>query len=395
MNIMNNFDKDDIYIVNLIKEECIRQNVKVYIVGGAVRDAILHRKVNDIDICIECDPINIIKKIKEIKKYIYYKEFKTSNIIFNNNVTIDLIHCRKEGYEYSGALPKVTPSNLYDDLYRRDFTINAMAYDIIDDKLIDLYDGMKDIKAKRIRKVHRNSYNEDPTRIFRAIRYSARYEFDIYDKNEISTCIREGIIKNISDDRVIREILLLCMESKWKESVVCCNQFNIMQIEVDLLEKDNILCDYLKINTRILNLFFASKQNEFREMLINNSILEKELRNSLKRYRNMTNEIQTILSQCVDNFDIYKLLKKFSLYELILISFFDVYKYKIMNYLSNLKEITLDVDGKYLMDLGIEQGKNIGNVMNYLLELKLNTGIRNEKEYLNKNSGEILNAVKH
>ncbi|RFM21236.1 hypothetical protein C1147_01955 [Clostridium botulinum] len=67
----------------------------------------------------------------------YYDEFHTSTIKFQNNIQIDLIGCRKEKYEYEGALPKITLSNIKNDLERRDFTINALAYDIVEDKILD------------------------------------------------------------------------------------------------------------------------------------------------------------------------------------------------------------------------------------------------------------------
>lgn len=395
MDIMGNFNGEEKYVINLVKEKCIKQGVKVYIVGGAVRDGLLGKKVKDIDICITANPINIINNMNYIKEYKYHENFQTSTITFNNDVTIDLIRCRKECYDFDGALPNVIPSNVYEDLYRRDFTINAIAYDLVEEKIIDFFNGVEDIKLKRIRKVHENSYCEDPTRIFRGVRYAARYEFNLYDKNEIEDTVFKGMLYRISADRIMREIYLMCSEDKWIKNISCCKELKIMNIEEGLLGKKNQLCDYYYINNRILNLFLALKDEQFIKIFINNSVLEKQLRKSLKDYIDSKAVIENLFVNTVSNFEIYRVLKNCSLDEIKMFSFNKLFKYKIINYLNNMKGVAFAVNGHDLFTLGIEQGEDVGKIINYLKQIKIDTFLPIEKYYLKRNLGEILNGIEH
>ncbi|MCY6354093.1 CCA tRNA nucleotidyltransferase [Clostridium sp. ZS2-4] len=395
MNIIENFSIEEKFVINLVKNECIKQGVKVYIVGGAVRDGLLGKKVNDIDICVTTNPINIINNMKYIKKYKYHENFQTSTIIFNNGITIDLIRCRKECYDFDGALPNVIPSDIYADLYRRDFTINAVAYDLIDKKIIDFFNGVEDIKLKRIRKVHGNSYCEDPTRIFRGVRYAVRYEFNLYDKSEIEDTVFNGMIHRISEDRIMREIYLMCMEEEWIKNITYCNELKIMNTEDKLLGKKNQFCDYYYINNRILNLFLALNDEQFIKIFINNSVLEKQLRKSLKDYIDSKAVVESILVNTVSNFEIYRVFKNFSLDEIKMFSFNKLFKYKIINYLKNMKGTVLAVNGHDLFSLGIQQGEDVGKIINYLKQIKIDTLLSIEKYYLKRNLGEILNGIEH
>lgn len=395
MDIIENFSEEEKYVINLVKDECIKQGVKVYIVGGAVRDGLLGKKVNDIDICITTNPMNIINNMRYIKEYKYHENFQTSTIKFNNDVTIDLIRCRKEWYDFDGALPKVIPSNIYEDLYRRDFTINAVAYDLTEKKIIDFFNGVEDIKLKRIRKVHENSYCEDPTRIFRGVRYAVRYEFNLYDKNEIQDIVFKGMLYRISEDRIMREIYLMCSEDKWKKNILCCKELKIMNLEESLLGKKNQLCDYHYTNNRILNLFLALKDEQSIKIFIHNSVLEKQLRKSLKGYIDSKPIIENLLVNTVSNFEIYRVFKNLSLDEIKMFSFNKLFKYKIINYLNNMKETVFAVNGHDLFSLGIQQGEEVGKIINYVKQKKIDTLLPIEKYYLKRNLGEILNGIEH
>ena len=87
-------------------------------------------------------------------------------------------------YPFPGSLPNIKPSNIHEDLYRRDFTINAIALQLFPKpyKLIDPVNGIEELKNKRIKIIHEKSFQDDPTRIFRAIRYSSRFDFPIEQK---------------------------------------------------------------------------------------------------------------------------------------------------------------------------------------------------------------------
>ncbi|EDS77851.1 trna nucleotidyltransferase family enzyme [Clostridium botulinum C str. Eklund] len=392
MNILDNFDYKELKVINLIKETCVNSNVNAYIVGGAIRDSILNVKPKDIDICIESNPINIISKLNFVKEYKYYEKFQTSTIVFENGIEIDLIRCRKEEYEFNGALPKVIPSNIEDDLFRRDFTCNAIAYDLANDILIDPFNGLEDITNGIVRKVHADSYMEDPTRIFRTIKYANRYDFKIHDKNEIREALLKKSMDNISNDRIMREIVSLCKEEKWINNIFSCNEFNILNIEKSMFLEDNFLCNYKDYNDRILKVFLSSKGN--RHIFIKNSVLCKDIKKAFKNYDDGIISKNYLLNE-KDNFNLYNRLKNFNIYDIKVLAHFKKNKYKLLNYIYNLKDIKLNVNGNCLSELNLNNKKKYKDILNYLYMIKLNTGIRDDMKYLFENLGEILNVVKY
>jgi tRNA nucleotidyltransferase (CCA-adding enzyme) len=160
-----------------------------YVVGGFVRDLLLRQSINDLDIVVEGDAIELGNAL--VKKYggklTPHHKFRTAiwrlPVTFNvERSTLDLITARSETYSCPGALPTVTPAAIEDDLRRRDFTINAMAVRLDGDhfgELLDPLKGQNDLEQKIIRILHPNSFEDDPTRIFRAVRYEQRYSFNL------------------------------------------------------------------------------------------------------------------------------------------------------------------------------------------------------------------------
>lgn len=389
MNIINYFNEEQKYVIDLVKKACILKNTKLYIVGGAVRDAILKKEIKDIDICIDENPKIIIQELRYIKEYKYYEKFETSTIKFENNVTIDLIRCRQEKYSLNGSLPIVRPSNLYEDIYRRDFTINSLAYDVICDKIIDYFGGMKDISLKRIRKIHKFSYIEDPTRIFRAIRYGIRCNFYIYDLKEIKEAILNGAIHTISNDRIMKEIYLICSEDNWIENIKLCKKLGIFSTNIDLLGKERDLFDYNCIYNRILNLFVALEDDKYIKIFINNSVLEKKYIKTLKNYVTLKKKIKNSFFKTVSNYEIYKVLNNFYEDEIKLLGLTHEFKYKIINYLKNINSLEFNINGNDICSIGTFKGEEIGRIINFLRKITVGVLLPLEKEYLNRNLREV------
>lgn len=195
-----------------------RVNLRIYLVGGVVRDLMLGEKISDLDIVVEGDAIEFAHKFADIHKKEFKKHhtFGTSTVFFGNH-HIDFVTARSETYPAFGALPKVKPASLKDDLLRRDFTINAMAISLNKSdygKLVDYYCGEKDLKNGLIRILHDNSFMDDPTRIFRAIRFEQRFSF----KLEVHTLklAKEAIGKNafrlVNPHRLREELVLILKE---------------------------------------------------------------------------------------------------------------------------------------------------------------------------------------
>ncbi len=155
----------------------------IYLVGGVVRDLILHRPNLDLDLVVDGDAIPLARKMAAVlqAKLVVHTTFRTAKIRWNHR-NVDIATVRAETYRKPGALPIVVPGTLMSDLYRRDFTINAMAVDLAPKrygKLIDYLGGSADLLRKEIRVIHNESFTDDATRIWRAIRYEQRLGFHL------------------------------------------------------------------------------------------------------------------------------------------------------------------------------------------------------------------------
>jgi len=192
---------------------------KAYIVGGTVRDIILGRKHIDVDMVIEGDAIKLGKAIaKDADAAItVYKSFGTCTLVFKDASKIDLATARCETYKRPGAMPSVKPGTLKKDLKRRDFTINAMAASVMDKDfgdVHDLFDGIGDLKSGFIRVIHPKSFVDDPTRIFRARRFAARFGFKIAPKTDalMKKALINRALDTVSPGRIQKELMLISKE---------------------------------------------------------------------------------------------------------------------------------------------------------------------------------------
>ena len=193
-------------------------NVRVYLVGGVVRDLMLGEKIFDLDIVVEADAIDFAHKFADIHKKQFKKHhtFGTATVFFDNH-HIDFVTARSEIYSGFGALPRVKPASLKEDLLRRDFTINAMAISLNKSdygKLLDYYCGEKDLKSGIIRILHDDSFMDDPTRILRAIRFEQRFSFKL-EKDTLKLA-KKAIGKNafglVNPHRLREELILILKE---------------------------------------------------------------------------------------------------------------------------------------------------------------------------------------
>lgn len=366
------------YIINLLKDICSQNNSKIYIVGGAVRDYLIGAGSKDIDICSEKDILPILEKLvfkdKEVI-YKYYDKFQTSTI-FYKDISIDFIRCRSEVYQYYGALPEISPSNLYQDLKRRDFTVNAVAYDIIDDSYVDYFDGVKDLKNKAIKKIHENSYNEDATRILRAVKYANRLGFSILDENEIEDAVSDGIMNSISNDRFIKEVCSIIIEKNWIKNIEDLDSFKIIKIEEKCLKENYYFIKDTCFEDRLIRLFLSFQNDCERELFINNSIIDKKIKKSLKKYYNHKDEIYSKLEGNVTNFQIYDVLRQLDDLTLKLLSSDGKLFFKIYNYNMNLKNLyNAGIVKEYQRTKFYSTGKSdkeIGSLLKKYNKLRLN-----------------------
>ena len=192
----------------------------LFVVGGAVRDALLGRPVADVDFVVPAGAESFARRLAADLGGVAraHGRFGTATVELPDGSRLDVATARSEGYDRPGALPRVGPGSLADDLARRDFTVNAMAVEMSRGKapvLIDPFGGREDLRRRRIRALHPGSFADDPTRAFRAVRYANRLGFAIEPRTRgwIRQAARGGALDTISADRLRREIALLFSEA--------------------------------------------------------------------------------------------------------------------------------------------------------------------------------------
>ena len=188
----------------------------VYLVGGTVRDLLLGEKGFDVDIAVEGDAIAFAYALSEVLegRATPHHRFGTAVVSYGAGERIDVVTTRTEFYDAPGALPTVERAGLREDLFRRDFTINAMAASLAPGdlgRLIDPYGARADLEARSLRVLHNLSFIDDPTRIFRGIRYEARYGFRIEEHSAglLRGCIEMGLVGDLSSSRLRDELTAL------------------------------------------------------------------------------------------------------------------------------------------------------------------------------------------
>ena len=186
-----------------------RVDAPVYVVGGAVRDALLGHATANLDLVIEGDQMLLIEALDGAA--VIHDRFETATVEAGG-AELDIARARTESYPYPGALPEVEPAELGRDLERRDFTVNAIAVAVADPGLpIDPLGGVDDLAAGMLRVMHDGSFADDPTRALRAARYAARLGFE--PEPRTLELLRATDFATVSADRVATELAKLAAET--------------------------------------------------------------------------------------------------------------------------------------------------------------------------------------
>lgn len=195
--------------------------VAVYAVGGFVRDLLLGSANLDIDITVEGDGVLFAECFAERHggRVRSHKKFGTAVLVLPDGLKIDVASTRLEYYESPGALPTVERASLRHDLYRRDFTVNTLALCVNNDRfghLTDHFGGQQDIQERVVRVLHNLSFVEDPTRVFRAIRFEQRLGFHIapHTENLIHSAVRMHLLDTLGGGRLLSELVQIMREKE-------------------------------------------------------------------------------------------------------------------------------------------------------------------------------------
>lgn len=189
----------------------------VYLVGGGVRDVLLGLPNYDLDLVVEGPAISFARELARAKgwKVRTHPRFGTAKLLWED-FSLDIVTARSETYEHPAALPSVKAGTIFDDLARRDFTINAMAARLDTPtfgELLDPHGGRADLAAGLIRVLHPASFRDDPTRMLRAIRYEQRLGFRLHPDTETLLLGNLSGLGLLTGERLWHEVDLVLQEA--------------------------------------------------------------------------------------------------------------------------------------------------------------------------------------
>jgi tRNA nucleotidyltransferase (CCA-adding enzyme) len=221
-HLVTSLTSDMFDLIRLVKADAERLGFPLYIIGGSVRDLMLKSSIKDFDLTVEGDAIKLARSLakKHGGKVTAHTKFGTAKWFLPKELAhsadaLDLISARSETYAHSAALPTVEMGNMDEDIRRRDFTINTLALRLDDPHFGELRDdlnGMDDLKAGIVRVLHDNSFIDDPTRMYRAVRYAERYGFKLADETQALIPDARSLIKELSAQRIRHELDLILEE---------------------------------------------------------------------------------------------------------------------------------------------------------------------------------------
>lgn len=209
------------------------KGMRVYLVGGVVRDLLLGRPNLDLDVAVEGDAVALARDIAARlgTRATAHGQFGTATVPAGQ-VTLDLATARTETYPHPGALPIVRPGALADDLRRRDFTINAIALSLNASnygEIIDPLGGVADLRSGLVRIIHPQSFIDDATRMLRAARYEQRFQFHLEETTEALLRRDVSMLSTISGDRIRYEFERIFAEPSPEQALERAHSLGILQ----------------------------------------------------------------------------------------------------------------------------------------------------------------------
>lgn len=228
--------REMIQLLQTIGEVAKKLDCNAFAVGGFVRDLLMKKANLDLDIVVEGDGIVFAKALAHHLhgRYRTHERFKTAMVLMPDGFKIDIATARLEYYEYPAAMPTVELSSIKLDLSRRDFTINAMAIHLNPEHfgtLIDFFNCQNDLKQKTIKVLHNLSFVEDPSRIFRAIRFETRMDFQIspHTRRLIVNAVNMKLFGKTSDSRFLTELKIILSEENPLPALERLAEFDLFQ----------------------------------------------------------------------------------------------------------------------------------------------------------------------
>jgi tRNA nucleotidyltransferase (CCA-adding enzyme) len=385
----------------------------VYLVGGFVRDLLLGERNLDVDIAVEGEGIEFARELaRRMKGRVRsHTKFQTAVVIAPSSYgrerfRVDVASTRTEFYDFPAALPKVEHTTIRNDLARRDFTINAMAVSLKPEDfgvLLDYFGGLEDLNRKRIRVLHNLSFIEDPTRIFRAIRYEGRYGLRM-DRHTLSlarSCSDMDLIGDLSSARLRDELILLFSEPKVEFALQRLRDLGLQNAVHPRLALDGETTALVRAGDAAWRRFkLAGEAPLWRSRLVwlLRTLEPEEIGAWAARMRFRARDGDVLARSWVvgrrladrveagmTDADLYEAARDEPLEAVLaahVIARGSAAEERLARYLETTRFVRLDVSGGDLLELGFEESPRLGEVLRTLLRLKLNGVIGSREEAL-------------
>lgn len=398
-------------VLNKIGEIGDRLDFPVFMVGGIVRDLFLGIKNYDLDIVVEGEGIKFARELSRDLggRTKSHEKFGTAIVILADDFKIDVATARREFYEYPAAFPKVELSSIKKDLYRRDFTINAMAIQLNQKyfgKLIDFFGGQKDLRIGTIRVLYNLSFVEDPARIIRAIRFEQRYNFKMNRTTEdfLKKAIDDKLLSRLRKKRITEELILILKEENPLKSLKRMEElgalkyilpdFELNEATVERLNKVKDNFDFWthdipdeKIELWVIyfcclirNLKKSQLQRIYKKLIIKQKFIDK----INYCYSNLDQIIKMISQKTKISPSVIYLKLKGLPNEVLFLAMTEsdtnIAKERINNYFRKYKKESLYISGNELKELQLKPGPIYSQILNKLLCAQLDGEVKNKRD---------------
>ncbi|MEH2026731.1 CBS domain-containing protein [Nostoc sp.] len=421
-------------LLTTASQEAEKRGWHLYLVGGAVRDLLLAEAVadtliiKDIDLVVDgfhksadvgagVELAKALQQLYPTARLEIHGAFQTAALLWHkdpelDSLWVDIATARTEFYPYPAANPEVEASSIRQDLYRRDFTINAVALRLTSPRageLLDFFSGLLDLQARQIRVLHANSFIEDPTRIFRGVRFAVRFGFEIEPQTEefIRYAINSGVYDRTSQEnsrtpalqtRLKTELKHILEAPYWKSALQLLDNLGALQCIHPTLKLDVEVLRQLRLLERCLRRFdpqptlihwemrlealIAHLTPEYRAKVVKNLQLQED---SIKRLQNLASaqtEVMESLPKYQSPSQVVQLLRQYDLPMLILIAVQSLQeiRHQIWEYLTVWANVQPLLNGNDLKKLGYKPGPQYRQILDDMLAATLDGVIKDKTE---------------
>lgn len=398
--LLESLPKKIVSILDDIGKLAETENMQAFVVGGFVRDLLMKNENFDIDIVIEGDARKFACRYAEVKggKASIHEKFKTAVVVLPDGFKIDFATARTEYYMTPAAAPEVEEASIRNDLYRRDFTINAMAIRL-DGKnyglLLDFFSGQKDINEKKIRALHSLSFVDDPSRAFRAIRFAVRFDFSIGSHTErlIKHAESLNLFGQIVGQRLFLELKYILDEQKYMKAFELMKKYNLLRFFCDKFQIDEFtkekfvrleqLVSWYRFQikndidlwrSRFILFFYTLNFNDYKDMLNRFNQSEKLMDMLLKDYGSVYNILNEIKKEKdLKPSKIVKICSVASPEVLLVVASIvgEEKQFIIKNFLTDYSKVEPLLNGDDLKLLGLKRGPQFKEVLEKLKNARL------------------------